>query len=80
MSDEAGEHVHWADDGRGQREVFLDGRRIDCVTYCDTKAGIAVVADMPLRSTDGKHIDYRPVWGEIKVISIEQATTPSEPA
>lgn len=71
MSDHSGEHVHWADDGRGQREVFLDGKRIDCVTYCDTKAGIAVVADMPLRSTDGKHIDYRPVWGEISVRGIE---------
>lgn len=80
MSDKTGEHVHWADDGRGQREVFLDGQRIEYVTYCDTKAGIAVVADMPLRSTDGQHIDYRPVWGEIKVISIEQATTPCEPA
>ena len=78
MSDQTGEHVHWADDGRGQREVFLDGQRIECVTYCDTKAGIAVVADMPLRSTGGKHIDYHPVWGVIKVTPIEQAATPSE--
>ena len=80
MSDQTGRHVHWADDGRGQREVFLDGKRIDCVVYCDTEAGIAVVADMPLRSTDGNHIDYHPVWGEIKVTPIEQATTSSKPA
>ncbi|MEA1029428.1 hypothetical protein PSH58_15585 [Pseudomonas hefeiensis] len=71
MADQSGEHVHWADDGRGQREVFLDGERIDCVTYCDTKVGIAVVAEMPLRCTDGKHIDYRPVWGEINVVPLE---------
>ncbi|WDG79159.1 hypothetical protein PUP68_11975 [Pseudomonas chlororaphis] len=73
MSNQSGEHIHWADDGRGQREVFLDGERIDCVTYCDTKAGIAVVADTPLRSTDGKHIDFHPVWGEITVIPMEGA-------
>ncbi|MGY1448711.1 hypothetical protein ACW582_16140 [Pseudomonas chlororaphis] len=72
MSDKSGEHVHWADDGRGQREVFLDGERIDCSTYCDTKAGIAVVAGMPLRSTDGKRIDYHPVWGEITVVPVER--------
>lgn len=71
MADQSGEHVHWADDGRGQREVFLDGERIDCVTYCDTKVGIAVVAEMPLRCTDGKRIDYRPVWGEINVVPLE---------
>jgi len=73
MADQSGEHVHWADDGRGQREVFLDGKRIDCVTYCDTKAGIAVVADMPLRCTDGMHIDYSSVRGDITVVPLEGA-------
>jgi len=80
MGDKSGEHVHWAHDGRGQREVFVDGERIGCVTYCDTKDGIAVVADMPLRSSDGKHIDYRPVWGEIRVVPIDQAKTSSSTA
>ena len=71
MSDQSGEHVHWADDGRGRREVFLDGERLECVTYCDTRAGIAVDLDAPLKSTDGEHVDFHPVWGDIKVIGIE---------
>ena len=71
MSDQSGEHVHWADDGRGRREVFLDGERLEYVTYCDTMSGIAVVADQPIKSSDGEHVDSRPVWGEIKVIGIE---------
>ena len=71
MSDQSGEHVHWADDGRGRREVFLGGERLECVTYCDTMSGIAVVADQPIKSSDGEHVDFRPVWGDIKVIGIE---------
>lgn len=71
MSDQSGEHVHHWDDGRGRREVFLDGERLECVTYCDTMSGIAVVADQPIKSSDGEHVDFRPVWGEIKVIGIE---------
>lgn len=71
MSDQSGEHVHWADDGRGRREVFTDGERLEYVTYCDTMAGIAVVADQPIKSSDGKHVDCHPVWGEVKVVGIE---------
>lgn len=78
MSDQTGEHVHYWDDGRGRREVIIDGQRVDGVTYCDTKAGIATVLDAPLKSTDGEHVDFHPVWGEIKVITIEQATAAGE--
>lgn len=48
--------------------MIIDGQRVDRVTYCDTKAGIAVVLDAPLKSTDGEHVDFHPVWGEIRVI------------
>ncbi|AOZ14958.1 MULTISPECIES: hypothetical protein [Pseudomonas] len=68
MSEQSGEHVHYWDDGRGRREVFIDGQRVDGVRYCDTKVGIAVVVDTPLKSTDGEHVDFHPVWGEIRVI------------
>ncbi len=71
MSDQEGEHVHYRDDGRGRREVIIDGQRMDGVTYCDTKAGIAVVLDAPLKSTDGEHVDFHPVWGEITVLTLE---------
>lgn len=72
MGDQSGEHVHWSHDDRGRREVFLDGKRINQVVYCDTIAGIAVVADYPLKSTDGKHIDHSPVWGEVTVVPMEE--------
>ncbi|KTC10353.1 hypothetical protein AO391_24820 [Pseudomonas marginalis ICMP 9505] len=68
MSDQSGEHVHWADDGRGRREVIIDGKPVTHVIWCDTRAGIAVVADQPLKSTDGEHVDFHPVWGELRVI------------
>lgn len=69
MSDQSGEHVHYYDDGRGQRDVFIDGNKVNYVTYCDTKAGVAVVFDDPPRSTDGVRVDFHPVWGEIKVLA-----------
>jgi len=68
MSDKSGNHVHWHDDGRGEgRAVFIDGVVTNGVIYADTKAGIAVVHDIPLRTTDGEHADFHPVWGEVRV-------------
>lgn len=71
MSDQSGEHVHCWDDGRGRREVFIDGQPVNHVIWCDTKAGIAVVADQPLKASDGETVDIRPVWGEITVLTLE---------
>ena len=68
MSYQLGEHVHFYGDGRGHREVFIDGKPAGQVIWCDTKAGIAVVADYPLTSSDGENVDFHPVWGEIRVI------------
>ncbi|WP_122408976.1 hypothetical protein [Pseudomonas viridiflava] len=68
MSDYSGEHVHYWDDGRGRREVIIDGLSVSHVIWCDTKAGVAVVADQHLKSSDGETVDFHPVWGEIKVL------------
>ncbi|WP_242201962.1 MULTISPECIES: hypothetical protein [unclassified Pseudomonas] len=73
MSDQSGEHVHWVADGRGRRLVFIDGVRTNWVAYADTRAGIAVVFDDPAASSDGEHIDFHPVWGEITVVPMEGA-------
>ncbi|WP_042956512.1 hypothetical protein [Pseudomonas brassicacearum] len=73
MGDQSGEHVHSLDDGRGRREVIIDGQPVTHVIWCDTKAGIAVVADQPLKSSDGENVDFHPVWGEITVVSLEGA-------
>ena len=67
MGDQSGEHVHWAGDGRGSREATIDGQPVTGVIYCDTKAGVAVVHEQPLKSSDGEHVDFRPIWGEVRV-------------
>jgi hypothetical protein len=43
------------------------------VLWCDTKAGIAVVAYRPFRASDGEHCDFHPVWGEITVLTLESS-------
>jgi hypothetical protein len=42
------------------------------VIWCDTKAGIAVVADQPLKASDGETVDFHPVWGEVKVFLLRR--------
>jgi len=71
MADKTDEHVHCWDDGRGRREVLIDGQSVTHVIWCDTKAGIAVVADQPLKASDGETVDVHPVWGEITVFPME---------
>jgi len=71
MSGQSGSHVHWFNDGRGRRLVFIDGERTRFVIYADTSAGIAVVYDDPIKSSDGEHADIHPVWGHIEVVDIE---------
>ena len=41
--------VHSCDDGRGLRDVFVDGLKIDRVMYADTKRGIVRVTHSPIR-------------------------------
>lgn len=36
-------HIHKPNDGRGQREVFLNGKRLTHCIYADTKRGIVDV-------------------------------------
>jgi hypothetical protein len=71
MSEPYGAHVHHAGDGRGRRLVILDGSELNHVIWCDTLAGVAVVADQPLHSSDGETVDIHPVWGKIIVRPIE---------
>lgn len=34
------DHIHTPGDGRGRRDVFLDGKRLTHCIYADTKRGI----------------------------------------
>ena len=61
-------HAHNGDDGRGLRDVFVDGALCDDVTYADTELGIAVMATQPLRVLPGTdYIDQIAVMGDVRV-------------
>ncbi|SEQ28127.1 hypothetical protein SAMN03159444_01408 [Pseudomonas sp. NFACC02] len=68
MGDQNGEHVHWYDDGRGMREVILDGDLRKSVIYADVKAGVIVAHDLPLKTSDGETVDIHAEWGQVRVI------------
>ncbi len=44
-----GRHIHTAGDGRGPRDVFLNGKLIDRVMYADTSAGFVRVVGNPVK-------------------------------
>ena len=44
-----GNHIHTAGDGRGPRDVFLNGKLIDRVMYADTRAGFVRVVGNPVK-------------------------------
>jgi hypothetical protein len=68
------EHVHTMADGRGPRRAFIDDIEYTDVTYADTKLGIAVMANQPLRAWPGtEYIDESVVMGDVRV-------EPKEPA
>ena len=43
------DHIHTPDDGRGPRDVFVDGKMVDRVFFADTKRGIIRAYKYPLR-------------------------------
>lgn len=42
-------HIHTPGDGRGRRDVFVDGKKINRVTYADTNLGVVHMHSDPLR-------------------------------
>lgn len=45
----AAEHSHFTGDGRGPRDVFLNGKLLHDVVFADTKRGIVSVVKRPLQ-------------------------------
>lgn len=45
----ASEHSHFTGDGRGPRDVFLNGKLLHDVVFADTKRGIVSVVKRPLQ-------------------------------
>lgn len=47
------EHIHYPDDGRPHRKVFVNGNLIEQVFYADTKKGIVDFYPEPARIKKG---------------------------
>lgn len=43
------DHIHRVGDGRGPRDVFVNGNKIDCAVWADTKRGEVVFHPRPAR-------------------------------
>ena len=66
-------HVHTYEDGRGQRNVFVDGDLQCLVAYADIKLGIAVKAVEPINVLPGtEYIDQVVVMGNVCVEPVSE--------
>lgn len=65
------EHIHHADDGRGHRKAFIDGREIPEAIYADTKRGYVVSAMLPLRvDKHKKRVLTKRTWGKVEIVFV----------
>lgn len=64
----AGPHVHTPMDGRGPRQVFLNGAPINRVVYADTRNGeVRIHDDPPKLDKYRKRIIERTLYGVVTV-------------
>ena len=64
------DHIHTPGDGRGQRDVFVNGNRIDNVVWADARGGVVWFCPAPMRLAKGKDIPYaRRLRGAVEVVS-----------
>lgn len=63
-------HIHTPNDGRGWRDVYLDGKLIDRVIFADEKRGIVHVVHNPLRIDKyKKKVRFKVLHGSVVVVS-----------
>jgi hypothetical protein len=63
------DHIHRPDDGRGRRDVFVNGNKIEGVAWADTKNGVAVFYPQPIRVKRGTDEVYtRKLRGKVEVV------------
>lgn len=68
MTRKHSEHIHTWDDGRGLRDVLLDGRVVEFVTFADTRKGKVVVFVHPFRPDKyRKRALTKTLYGEVEV-------------
>ena len=62
-------HIHTWDDGRGNRDVFVNGRLVMSAVYANTKKGIVRYHPKPLRLDKyRKRVLTRTLRGEVEVV------------
>lgn len=69
-------HIHWVGDGRGRRQVFVNGNLVNDVIYADTVKGIVTFTPHPLRLHKRKRDEVytRKLRGSVEVLSMEDVT------
>ena len=64
------DHIHIPSDGRGLRDVFVNGNKIDGVVFADTKKCVAVFMPKPYRVKKNSDVVYtRKLHGIVTVVS-----------
>lgn len=59
--------IHYAGDGRGRRDVFVNGHQINHVVYVNEKKGIVEFAPHPLRAKRNGEVYTRKLRGVVTV-------------
>lgn len=64
--------IHRADDGRGLRKVYLDGREIKQAVYADTKEGIVERYRLPLSPGSDGNLMTETLHGHVEVVEAQE--------
>ena len=71
----AQDHVHTVDDGRGARDVYLDGFKVNHVTFADIQLGLIIAHYDPLEIIPGtEYLDGYHAWGDVRVEPVPSDT------
>ena len=61
-------HIHTADDGRGLRNVYLNGKKISSAFYADTNRGIVLAYRLPFCADKRrKRLLFNKIRGNVEV-------------
>lgn len=64
------DHIHMVGDGRGQRDVFLNGKPLKSAIYANTRTGkVRVHDDPPKVHKYGKRLIVRTLGGMVEVVA-----------
>lgn len=61
-------YIHSADDGRGYREVYLNGNKLKNCVKADVKRGKAWVVKEPVRVLPSGEVELAILRGKVKVV------------